>query len=244
VVFEEQNLVTEGGDYALFMRPTDGSPPVRLGDGRAVHFAPDGGILTILGMGTSNELRLLPTGVGEARDLGPLGVSPTAGMFGPDGETLVVAGHVPGGGTRLYVKPLVGGAPRPFSPEGVTAYQCGLLSPDGGEAFATAPDGRLTLYPVDGGNPRVVPGTTLDDIPIQWTRDGRGIFVLSRTSLPARVEQVDVGTGRRELGIELTPPDPAGVLVIGPVYLALDGEAYVYSYKRLLAELYVLEGLE
>jgi hypothetical protein len=243
VVFEEQNRVTENGDYALFMRPTDGSPPVRLGDGRAVDFAPDGGILTVLGMGSTNDLVVLPTGVGEARSLGPLGVSPTAGTFGRGGDTLVVAGHVPEEGTRLYVKPLDGGAPRAFSPEGVTAYQCALLSPDGKEAFATAPDGRLSLYPVEGGEPRPVPGTSPNDIPMQWTRDGRGIFVQSQTSLPARVERVDAVTGERELVIELTPPDPAGVLVIGPIYLALDGEAYVYSYKRLLGQLYVLEGL-
>jgi len=244
VVFEEQNLVNEEGDYALFMRPTDGSPPVRLGDGRAVDFAPDGGILTILGMGSTNDLLVLPTGVGEARSLGPLGLSPTAGVFGPDGETIVAAGHAPGEGARVYVKELTGGAPRAISPEGVTAYQCDLLSPDGKEAFAIAPDGRLTLYPVDEGDPRVVPGTSLDDIPIQWTRDGRGILVQSKTALPARVERVDIATGERELLVELTPPDPAGVLVIGPVYLAPDAQAYVYSYKRLLDELYILEGLQ
>jgi hypothetical protein len=125
----------------------------------------------------------------------------------------------------------------------VTAYQCDLLSPDGREAFATAPDGRLTLYPLDGGDPRVVPGTSLDDIPIQWARDGRGIFVQSQTALPSPVERVDVSTGDRQLVMELTPPDPAGVLVVGPVYLAGDGQSYVYSYKRLLDELYVVEGL-
>ena len=81
-----------------------------------------------------------------------------------------------------------------------------------------------------------------------WCRIGeagaeRGIYVQSQTALPARVERVDVATGDRELLTELTPPDPAGVLVVGPVHLSADGGAYVYSYKRLLAELYVLDGL-
>jgi hypothetical protein len=39
------------------------------------------------------------------------------------------------------------------------------------------------------------------------------------------------------------PPDPAGVLVINPVYLSADGRSYVYSYRRVLDDLYVVDGL-
>ncbi|HYN44249.1 MAG TPA: protein kinase, partial [Thermoanaerobaculia bacterium] len=39
VLFEEQNL---GAEYGLFLRRTDGTPPVRLGDGRALALSPDG----------------------------------------------------------------------------------------------------------------------------------------------------------------------------------------------------------
>jgi dipeptidyl aminopeptidase/acylaminoacyl peptidase len=243
VVFEEQNLVMPSGSYALFMRPTDGSPPVRLGEGRAFDLLPDGWIFAVLGAGSSNEMVLLPTGAGEMRRLGPLGLTPTAAALGPDGETIVFAGHAPGEGTRLYVRGLAGGEPRPISPEGVTAYFCHLLSPDGKEAFANAPDGRLTVYPVDGGEARPVPRTSLADSPIRWTNDGRGIVVQPRATLPSRIERVDVASGERELVRELTPPDPAGVVAIRPVHLATEGEAYVYSYKRLLDELYILEGL-
>ncbi len=243
VVFEEQNLVMPSGSYALFMRPTDGSPPVRLGEGRAFDLLPNGWILAVTGAGSSNEVVLLPVGVGEVRRLGPLGLTPSAATLAPDGETIVFAGHAPGSGTRLYVRGLAEGEPRPISPEGVTAYFCRLLSPDGKEAFANAPDGRLTVYPVDGGEARVVPGTSLADSPIRWTGDGRGIYVQPRATLPSRITRVDVATGERELVRELMPPDPAGVVAIRPVHLTADGGAYVYSYKRLLDELYILEGL-
>ena len=43
--------------------------------------------------------------------------------------------------------------------------------------------------------------------------------------------------------MERTPPEPAGVVAIRPVHLSDDGTAYVYSYKRLLDDLFVLEGL-
>jgi hypothetical protein len=226
------------------MRPTDGSPPVRLGDGRAWDISPDGRqVLTTTGLGAGNEIVELPLGVGEARRHGPLGLVPTAMDYLPDGEHVILAAHAPGEGARLYVRDLAGGAPRPISPEGITAYFCRLLSPDARESLATAPDGQLTLYPLDAGDPRGVPGTSVADIPIRWSADGRGVYVQSRTALPALVERIDVETGERSPTLELTPPDPSGVLVVGPVHLTADAHAYIYSYKRTLDELYVVEGL-
>jgi hypothetical protein len=42
---------------------------------------------------------------------------------------------------------------------------------------------------------------------------------------------------------ELRPPDPAGVLQVGPVVIAPDGSSYVYSYRRTVDELYVATGI-
>lgn len=61
-----------------------------------------------------------------------------------------------------------------------------------------------------------MPGTSLDDIAIRWTADGRALFVQRRATLPARVERVDVVTGERMPWLELVPPDPAGVLASAP----------------------------
>ena len=54
---------------------------------------------------------------------------------------------------------------------------------------------------------------------------------------------MDVATGERQPWLELTPPDPAGVQSIGPVHMSADGKAYVYSYRRKLDQLFVVEGL-
>ena len=39
------------------------------------------------------------------------------------------------------------------------------------------------------------------------------------------------------------PPDPAGVDQVGPVLIAPDGKSYVYSYRRVLDDLYLATGL-
>ena len=241
VLFEEQNRTNE---YALFLRRTDGTPPVRLGDGRGLTLSPDGKwVLATHLVDNATELVLLPTGAGDTRRLGRPAIVASGASFLPGGERVVVSGHAPGAGERLYTLDLAQGALAPISPEGITAYFSAMASPDGRLAFATGPDGKLTLYPVEGGEPRVVPGTSLDDIAIRWTADGRGLFVQRRAALPARVERVDVATGERKPWLALVPPDPAGVQGIGPIHMSADGRAYVYSYRRKLDQLYVVEGL-
>jgi hypothetical protein len=61
--------------------------------------------------------------------------------------------------------------------------------------------------------------------------------------MPARVDICDVATGARTLWKEITPPDPAGVLAIGPVLITPDGGSYVYSYRRVLDDLFLVTGL-
>jgi hypothetical protein len=49
-------------------------------------------------------------------------------------------------------------------------------------------------------------------------------------------------TGRRTAWKDLRPPDPAGVLQVGPAVIWADGKAYVYSYRRILYELSPAKG--
>jgi tRNA A-37 threonylcarbamoyl transferase component Bud32/dipeptidyl aminopeptidase/acylaminoacyl peptidase len=241
VLFEEQNLPNE---YGLFLRRTDGAPPVRLGDGRGLALSPDGRwVLADQQVEGGRELVLLPTGAGETRRVGRPAVVAQGAAFLPGGERVVISGHTPSAGGRLFAYDLATSALSPISPEGVTSYFNAMVSPDGNFAFATGLDGKLTLYPVEGGEPRVVPGTSKDDIAIRWTADGQALYVLSRAALPARVERVAVANGERQPWLELTPPDPAGVQSIGPVHVSADGKAYVYSYRRKLDQLFVVDGL-
>jgi hypothetical protein len=62
--------------------------------------------------------------------------------------------------------------------------------------------------------------------------------------MPARIEICDVTSGERRLWKDLIPPDPAGVLTIGPIYITPDGKSYLYSYRRTLDELFLVTGVK
>jgi Tol biopolymer transport system component len=237
VLFNEEDLVPN----AVYIRRLDGSPAVHLGEGFAHAFSPDG-LWVLTSDPGQRRLVLLPTGPGEPRRLPETEISYQWAAWLPDGRRLVVVGNEPGRGPRLYVQDIAGGKPRAITPEGVR-FLFQTVSPDGRFVAATGPDRRIALYPTEPGEPRPIPGLTSEDVPMRWTADGRSLYVWRPTEPPGRIELVDVATGGRTLWKEFRPPDPAGVLQVGPVVVAPDGATYVYSYRRALDELYVATGI-
>ncbi len=73
---------------------------------------------------------------------------------------------------------------------------------------------------------------------------GHALFVYKSGELPVRISQLDLSTGHTQLWKTITPPDPGGVVGIGPVIVTPDGMSYVYSYHRMLGDLFVVEGLK
>ena len=62
--------------------------------------------------------------------------------------------------------------------------------------------------------------------------------------LPSPVYKIHLATGERTLSGELSPSDPAGVFDVDKLFMTADGSAYVYSYRRFVSDLFVVEGLE
>ncbi|HSP94123.1 MAG TPA: protein kinase [Thermoanaerobaculia bacterium] len=226
-----------GPNYMVCLRKTDGSPVVRLGEGRAADLSPDGSRVIAWVPASPPYLRLYPTGPGEARQLerGNLESYESAAWF-PDGQRLLVCGHEPGRAARCYEQQASGGASRPVTPEGASF---GLPSPDGRFVLARNA-GRWTLYPLAGGPP-VPLGLTQEDLVIRWSPDGRSLWIRRRAEVPAQIERFDLQTGRREPMEKLAPQDSA-ILGIFSISLADDPSVYVYNYWQEISHLFVVEG--
>ncbi|HEY3203822.1 MAG TPA: protein kinase [Thermoanaerobaculia bacterium] len=244
VLFSEQGE-GGGGTGIVYVRKTDGSPPVLLGKGYALALSPDKKWALAAPIAFS-QLILLPTGTGQARRLehGPI-ESYQSAMFLPDGKRILFAGSEKGRRARLYVQDLAVGAPRPVTAEGAGAGFHGIvLSPDGRFATGPAPGSGFARYPLEGGSPLLIEGLAEGEVPVQWSADGRSLYVYRIGDVPARIFRLDLSTGRRELWKELTPPDPAGTNTIQNVQITPDGRAYAYFYGQVLSDLYLVEGLE
>jgi len=189
--------------------------------------------------------QLLPIGAGEIRDLEIEGIAAQPGaIFLPDGSGLLIAGKRQDKGNQIFNVDIEGGAAQEVTPEGVGFhYRSGGVSPKGDALVAIGPDHRLTIYPLDGGESRVLESSRPGDIPVQWSDDGRFIYLYTKSSLPALVERLDIVTGEREPWMDLSPRDPAGVFNIDMLHITRDGKYYVFSFRRLLSDLYLIDGL-
>ena len=241
ILFQESG---EGGGpkYAVYLRQTDGAPAIRLGEGSGLSLSPDGKwALSRLNV-TPSPLVLYPTGVGEAKPLKNDGLNHVVVAFLPDGKRFVFTGTEPGHGLRLYWETLDEAKAHPFSGEGVSSGF--VVSPDGTQIATRGPDQKIYLYPVAGGEPKLLPGQQPGEVVNSWSNDERSVFLLARGQIPALVYRMDVATGQRTLWKSVEPADAAGIDTIGRVLISADGKAYVYGYNRTLSDLYLVQGLK
>jgi Tol biopolymer transport system component len=227
-------------NVAIYLRKTDGSPAVRLGDGNRPALSPDGKwVVCIVSDGPKTNLTLLPTGAGEARSIGASGMHYERAEWFPDGQRLVVTGNEPGRPQRTFVQDLGGNRLTPVTPENMIATR---ISPD--QKFVTVVSGgKLNLFPVGGGELKPVVNGGAGGSVIGWSADGRYLF-LSKSEEPAfsKINRLEISTGRTEVWREVKTPDPVGVSIT-KVVMTPDGQSLAYSFQRDITTLFLIGGL-
>ena len=241
-------LFTEGGEgggpgYSVYIRTTDGSPAVRLGEGFGQALSPDKKwAIAIQRPATDPQLVAYPTGAGEARVFSKEGLAVWNACWFPDGKRLLFTANEQGRGPRLYERDFSGGKPRALTPEGYRGLR-GVVSPDGAWAMVTGPDRKTYLYPLAGGEPTVVPGVDVNEVVADFASDSRSVYVYRRGEIPTHVSRLDLTTGSRQPWRSLAPADAGGVSDLNPLP-ARSGDSYVYNYNRTLSDLYLVEGVK
>ncbi len=232
-----------GGEYAVFMRDTNGGSAVRLGQGSSRLLSPDGQWALVLRQNMSPpDFVLLPTGVGQQRALPTGSVSPNHGQFLPDFKSILFEGHESGHASRVYVMNVDGGQPRAITPEGF-----GLLghpiSADGQRAALGTGDG-IALVSVDRGEPQLLRGSQPGDQVVRWTKDGQALFVGISSDTSCAVSRLDVQAGTRTPWKTFSPSDVAGVISVACPFISADEQHYVFGYIRSLSDLFLVEHLK
>jgi eukaryotic-like serine/threonine-protein kinase len=229
-----------GANYSIFVRKTDGSPAVRLGDGGFGALSPDGNWV-VTAVGSPAKLVLLPTGVGEPKQLTDDKTDHFNFAWLPDSKSIIYSAAESGHGARSYLLDTLVGTARPITPEGTIG---GLPTPDGKFVLAIDAKRARWLYPIAGGEPVKLNFTPNPDERIMGFFDGGKSLLVRTANLPVKITRVDIATGKREPFREIMPADPAGVQAIPTMRFSADGKSYAYSIGRILSDLFVVDGLK
>jgi len=244
----KQLFFTESGEaggelYSSYLRGTDGSPAIRLGDGTGFALSPDGK-WALSGLPKPPvQFMLLPTGPGESRQVTHDQINRLQARWFPDGKRVLFSGDEPGKGVRLYVQDLNGGAAKAITGEGVNASLM-AISPDGRQVALVGADQKPALLTLDSGEIRPILGVDAGEALIGFTGDGRSLFVYKLGEVPGTVYKLDLATGHKQLWKQLVPPDVSGVTDISAILITPDGNNYVYEYGRTLSDLYLVNDLK
>ena len=241
ILFEEQGAGRRTDASSIYMRTTDGAPAVYLGDGRARAFSADARWMVVQ-IAPGEFFDILPTGAGQPRRLRVEGIeSANWWYWSADGKRLLLWAHEPGARSRLHEVDMATGVRRQVGPED-SSWPI-AVSPDGKEIAARGAGEELLIFGTDSDGSRSVPGSERGDHPIQWSDDGKWLYVTRRGRLRTSIDRIDLASGAREAWQEIVPDDPAGVMDIMPIYITPDGTSYAYGFRRYLSELYVVTGL-
>jgi hypothetical protein len=227
---------------SVWVRRTDGSPAVKLGEGEALALSPDGRLVAAL-LGT--RLVLYPTGAGQPREIRTGTVTPEFAAFFPSERRLRVTGAEPGRKRRNWILDLDTGNIRALTPE--APQEPSVISLDG-QWIATRflKEGKIYVHALGGGEGREVAGVTEADAPLAWSDDGKSLFLYQpREIAPQHIDRLDIVTGRRERWKEIMPADRAGVFGLSGLVARPDASAYAYTAARAVSgDLFVIEGLK
>ncbi len=244
ILLEEEAEGSENGVYSVYLRKTDGSPPVRLGQGSAIAISPDGKWALANTSTSPMQLELLPTGIGEPRPIPTPGVqlaSANNGCWLPDSRHFAFPGIDSNKQSHVFLQDIYGGTPKPITPANMSGRS--RCSPDG-KKISVSDRTHIRIFSLDGSPPYTVPGILPSEFSVGWSMDNRTIFVATPVLVPATVFRVDSQTGKREMIREFAPADRTGVDSIGPIILSPDLRYYSYCYSRQLNDLYVVTDLK
>jgi len=237
-----------GPKGSVYVRNTDASPPVRLGDGTAYTISPDGKWVSgyIVADDGLRRFVLFPTGAGEKVSVDVPQIKPAA-VFGwlAGDQRYLVAGRLPDKKFQCFAWDRKRGTAQPVCPEGTPDRIDISASPDGTKALNAGLDGGWFVYSVDGSPAQEVKGINDDEMPAGWRADNRSLYVMPHRAgdVSTSVWIVDIATGKRTLWKEIHPSQPIDARYDLHLHVTPDGRAYAYNFSLQLSDLYLAQGL-
>ena len=242
VALNEQGDATRDGEF--YLRKSDGSPAVKLGDGDAEDLSPDGKWVLVR-RNNAKEIALVPTGTGNAVPLPAGGFERVDGViFTDDGKSVLMAARGSDGRRAFYLQEIPNGKPRKLF-EGA-GYAGKALSPDGRRLVTYGADWKddLTVTPLDGDAATTIPHTNTS-IRSAGARTGSlsspSSSEVSRRGSSASTSRPAAGSSGRSSALRISRAS----FDIAPIMISADEKSYAYGYSSTMtSDLYVVSGIK
>lgn len=226
--------------YGIYLAKLDGSPAALLGSGFGARISPDNKWVTSILASDTSKVILLPTGIGEAKTVTAPRFHYRDANWASDGRRLIVYATEYNRPFRFWVQNIEGGLPRPITPEGID----GLFVTINHSDYVATSEPPVTLYPIDGGQPKAVRGALASDWVIGGSPNSDVLYVTAGFSaIPQKIFKINVANGRRLPFVTVAPLDPAGIVGMEPPRFSGDEKRYVWLQDRELSVLYLATGL-
>lgn len=242
ILFDESGTAS-GGKYVSYLYRATNHSVIRLGDGLAMAFTPDGKSALLLQADNRQRLHLISLAGGAAHEIEPCGLEYQWAKFFPDGKTLLALASESSGRLRLYrVSTQSGGKPIAISPP--TATRNAAISPDGAHVAVLDSSGKLVIYATDGSRSTHIIQSADPLGPILWAKTNMLYVQRQRTfnEIPAVVYRLNPENGAAQEWKRFAPKDSVGINAITRILVSGDQKSYVYSSRRVLSELVSING--
>jgi serine/threonine protein kinase/Tol biopolymer transport system component len=228
--------------YLAVYRKLDGSPPTALGEGTTPRFSPDGLTAAAPVLSRPPKVALHPIGTGESRRfaVGDLASLRDVAWF-PDGKHLMLVGSAESEPLRTYEMDLDGGKPQPVGPSDFRGIS---VAKDGMRIVGIKASGEAVIFDTSTQKLQAIPGIGPGESVQGWTDDGQAVLLTASTPWEAQIYRVEVGSGKRNLLQKFELEDKAGSSLNIRALYKERSKTYVYNVRRILSNLYVVEGLE
>jgi len=239
IVFSDQSAAA-GTDYRLMLGGTDGSPPVRLGEGTPYAASLDFSQFVSVIAGPPAKLMLYSAGPGEPRrlDHGEFDVINSI-AFTPDAKSVYICAKERGGSEHCVEQRIADGLRKELNVAGT--WYVGPTSDGKSLVVRTAGNEKTLVHRLDGSSPdRTLDAISDKDYILRLSPESRAVWVNRRNSM--EVDQVEIATGRRTHLVTLVPERRIAVLRYWPS-LADDPRVAAYVAWQYFSQLYVVSGV-
>jgi serine/threonine protein kinase/Tol biopolymer transport system component len=241
LLFYQWGYEGRDGSEGVYLQRLESGEPVKLGPGKALALSPDGKwALALQPTKPQPQLTLLSTSLGQPKPLSNPGIKEYHfASFFPDGKQILFTGVEARDGAviRSFVQDVDTGQFHALTEEGTIALR---VSPDG-KRVITLEGKTFYIQGLDGGEPKEIPGLESDDEPIQWSDNGRAVFVKAKGDFATKIYRVDLATGARREWKDIDPRTKVGNVGLevnpGGILITPNGKVCVYTYWILLQQI-------